>query len=87
MENALISNEPIQDYLGDKDVGLKSLVTFFLNPDMQYNQNSRTEQNDMNERRIELLREIYVTQVCQFSHMSYRKGKLSRPYFLSGKPI
>jgi hypothetical protein len=28
-----------------------------------------------------------TSQVCQFSHMSYRKGKLSRPYFLSGKPI
>jgi len=27
------------------------------------------------------------TQVCQFSHMNYRKGKLSRPNFLSGKPI
>jgi hypothetical protein len=29
----------------------------------------------------------YSTQVCQFIHMSYRKGKLSRPNFLSGKPI
>ena len=29
-------NDLIQDYLGDKDEGLRSLVTFFLNLVMQY---------------------------------------------------
>ena len=29
-------NDLIQDYLGDKDEGLKPLVTFFLNLVMQY---------------------------------------------------
>lgn len=37
MENRAISmNDFIQDYLSDKDEGLKALVTFFLNLVIQY---------------------------------------------------
>ena len=37
MENRAMSmNDFIQDYLSDKDEGLKALVTFFLNLVMQY---------------------------------------------------
>ena len=33
MENkAMLMNDFIQDYLGDKDEGLKAFVTVFLNP-------------------------------------------------------
>ena len=33
---AMSMNDFIQDYLSDKDEGLKALVTFFLNLVMQY---------------------------------------------------
>jgi putative transposase len=58
---AMKINDLIQDYLGDKDEGLRSLVTFFLNLVMQYESEQQAGAKRY-ERRSELLGEMVASR-------------------------